>query len=130
VQFAGIGNLADCTAGTLYSLMLQSPKDIGMRSEGGYDTVPLDQAQREDIDILNGYYMHARFGNSEMIKINWSRDGPRLKSDNLRRGCRLQAQCRGRVRTNIMSLLIVAAGERRGSLGVGFENMMRSWVMK
>jgi len=101
-----------------------------MRSEGGYDTVPLDQAQREDIDILNGYYMHARFGNSEMIKINWSRDGPRLKSDNLRRGCRLQAQCRGRVRTNIMSLLIVAAGERRGSLGVGFENMMRSWVMK
>jgi len=26
--------------------------------------------------------------------------------------------------------LIVAAGERRGLLGVGFENMMRSWVMK
>jgi len=26
--------------------------------------------------------------------------------------------------------LIVAAGERRGSLGEGFENMMRSWVMK
>jgi len=26
--------------------------------------------------------------------------------------------------------LIVVAGERRGSLGVGFENMMRSWVMK
>jgi len=29
-----------------------------------------------------------------------------------------------------MSLLIVAAGERRGSLGVGFENMRRSWVIK
>jgi hypothetical protein len=29
-----------------------------------------------------------------------------------------------------MSALIVAAGERRGSLGVGFDNMMRSWVMK
>ena len=27
-----------------------------------------------------------------------------------------------------MSSLIVAAGERCGSLGVGFENMMRSWV--
>ena len=27
-----------------------------------------------------------------------------------------------------MSLLIVAAGERRGSLGVGFENMRRFWV--
>jgi len=25
---------------------------------------------------------------------------------------------------------IVEAGERHGSLGVGFENMMRSWVMK
>ena len=25
---------------------------------------------------------------------------------------------------------IVEAGERRGLLGVGFENMMRSWVMK
>jgi len=24
----------------------------------------------------------------------------------------------------------IAAGERRGLLGVGFENMMRSWVMK
>jgi len=29
-----------------------------------------------------------------------------------------------------VSSLIVAAGERRGLLGVGFENMMRSWVMK
>jgi len=41
--------------------MLQIPKDIGMRSEGGYDTVPLDQAQRNDIGISNGYYGHARF---------------------------------------------------------------------
>jgi len=29
-----------------------------------------------------------------------------------------------------VSSLIVAAGERHGLLGVGFENMMRSWVMK
>jgi len=29
-----------------------------------------------------------------------------------------------------VSSLIVAAGERRGLLGVGFENKMRSWVMK
>jgi len=41
--------------------MLQIPKDIGMRSEGGYDNFPLDQAQRDDIDISNGYYKHARF---------------------------------------------------------------------
>ena len=64
---------------------------------------------------------------------NWSRDGLRLKSDNLRRCCRLQdreAQCKGGVRADGVSSLIVAAGERRGSLGVGFENMMRSWVMK
>jgi len=25
---------------------------------------------------------------------------------------------------------VVAAGERRGLLGVGFENLMRSWVLK
>ena len=29
-----------------------------------------------------------------MIETNWSRDGLRLKSDNLRRGCRLEAQCK------------------------------------
>ena len=44
----------------------------------------------------------------------------------------MEAQCKGRVRADsVPSLrLIVAAGERRGLLGVGFENMMRSWVMK
>jgi len=45
-------------------------------------------------------------------------------------GCKIEAQCRGRVRADSMSSLIVAAGERRGSLGVGFENMIRFWVMK
>jgi len=35
----------------------------------------------------------------------------------------MEAQCKGGVRTDSMSSLIVAAGERRGSLGVGFENM-------
>ena len=45
-------------------------------------------------------------------------------------GCRIEAQCKGRVRANSVSSLIVAAGERCGVLGVGFENMMRSWVMK
>jgi len=34
------------------------------------------------------------------------------------------------VRADGVTSLIVAAGERCGSLGVGFENMMRSWVMK
>ena len=29
-----------------------------------------------------------------------------------------------------VALLIVETGERRGSLGVGFENMMRSWVVE
>jgi len=29
-----------------------------------------------------------------------------------------------------MSSLIVAVGERRGSLGVGFKNIICSWVMK
>ena len=42
----------------------------------------------------------------------------------------MEAQCKDRVRDDGVASLIVAAGERRDSLGVGFENMMRSWVMK
>jgi len=34
------------------------------------------------------------------------------------------------MRANGVLSLIVAAGEKGGLLGVGFENMMRSWVMK
>ena len=44
----------------------------------------------------------------------------------------MEAQCKGGVRNDVLAL-IVAAGERRGLLGVGFENMIirrRSWVMK
>ena len=41
----------------------------------------------------------------------------------------MEAQCKGGVRTDGVSSLIVVAGEKRGLLGVGFENMMRSWVM-
>ena len=37
----------------------------------------------------------------------------------------MEAQCKDGVRDDV-----VAAGERRGLLGVGFEIMMRSWVMK
>ena len=44
-------------------------------------------------------------------------------------GCKIEAQCKGGVRNDVVAS-IVAAGERRGLLGVGFENMMRSWVMK
>jgi len=32
----------------------------------------------------------SKFSKSETVETNWSRDGPRLKSNNLRRGCRLQ----------------------------------------
>ena len=42
----------------------------------------------------------------------------------------MEAQCNDRVRDDGVASLIVAAGERHGLLGVGFENMMRSWVMK
>ena len=45
-------------------MMLQSSKEIGMRSEGGYETVPLDKAQQDDFDIPNGCYMHACFDQS------------------------------------------------------------------
>jgi len=42
----------------------------------------------------------------------------------------MEAQCKDRVREDGVASLIVTARERRGLLGVGFENMMRSWVMK
>jgi len=42
----------------------------------------------------------------------------------------MEAQRKDGVRADGVASLIVVAGERRGSLGVGFENMMRSWVMK
>ena len=41
----------------------------------------------------------------------------------------MEAQCKGGVIADVVAS-IVTAGERRGSLGVGFENMMHSWVMK
>jgi len=41
-----------------------------------------------------------------------------------------QTSRKGGVKADGVASLIVAAGERRGLLGVGFENMMRSWVMK
>ena len=41
----------------------------------------------------------------------------------------MKAQCKGGVRNDAVAS-IVAVGEKRGLLGVGFENMMRSWVMK
>ena len=37
----------------------------------------------------------------------------------------MEARCKGGVRADGVSALIVAAGERRGVLGVGIENMMR-----
>jgi len=42
----------------------------------------------------------------------------------------MEAQSKDGVRDYCVASLIVAAGERRGLLGVGFENMMRSWGMK
>jgi len=42
----------------------------------------------------------------------------------------MEEQCKDGVRADGVSSLIVAAGERCSLLGVGFENMMRSWVKK
>jgi len=42
----------------------------------------------------------------------------------------MEAQCKDGGRDDGVASLIVAAGERHGLLGVGFENIMRSWVMK
>ena len=45
-------------------------------------------------------------------------------------GCKMEVQCKGGVRADGASSLIIAAEERRSLLGAGFESMMRSWVMK
>jgi len=42
----------------------------------------------------------------------------------------MEAQCKDGVRDDGVASLIVVTAERRGLLGVGFKNMMRSWVMK
>jgi len=42
----------------------------------------------------------------------------------------MEAQCKDGVSADGVSSLIVAAEERRSLLGVGFEDMERSWVMK
>ena len=42
----------------------------------------------------------------------------------------MEAQCRDGVRDDGVVSLMDAARERRALLGVGFENMMRSWVRK
>jgi len=47
------------------------------------------QIQRSGFPILLSFLL---ISNKDMdeVETNWSRDGPRLKSDNVRRGCRLQ----------------------------------------
>ena len=42
----------------------------------------------------------------------------------------MEAQCKDGARADDVASLIVAAGERHGLLGVGFKNIMHSWVMK
>ena len=72
------------------------------------------------------------FSKGETIETNWSRNGLRLTSDNLRRGCRLQDGGAVQGRSESRSRVIVhrrGGREARLSWG-GFENMMRSWVMK
>jgi len=58
----------------------------------------------------------------------------RLKSDNVRKGCRLQdkgaVQGRSGPGADSMPSLAIAAGERRSLLGVEFENMGCSRVMR
>jgi len=63
------------------------------------------------------------------LEQRWSRTEKRQLEENVV-GCKIEAQCKDGVRADGVTSLIVAAGERRGSLKVGFENMMRSRVMK
>jgi len=53
-----------------------------------------------------------------MIETNWSRDGPRLKSDNLGRGCRLQDRGAGQGRSDSRQHVVGGkeAGLARGGI--------------
>jgi len=44
----------------------------------------------------------------------------------------MEAKCKGGVGANSISSLTIVVGDRRGSLGVGFqiENMRLSWLME
>jgi len=65
------------------------------------------------------------------LEQRWSKTQKRKLEEGLQpAGCKMEAQYKDGVRADGVASLIVAAGERRGLLGVGFENMMRSWVMK
>ena len=78
-----------------------------------------------------------RLGFRDLAKVNWLRQiGAEMVQDSKVTtwggvaGCQIEARCKGGMRAYSMSSLIVAAGERCDSLGVGFENIMRYWVMK
>jgi len=61
------------------------------------------------------------------LEQRWSKTQKRQLGEGLQAA--REMQCKGRVIADSMSSRIVAAGERRSSLVVGFENMMRLWVM-
>jgi len=64
---------------------------------------------------------------SDKLEQRWSKNEKRQLEDSPGVvGCKIEDG----VRADGVASLIVAAGERRGSLGVGVENMMRAWVMK
>jgi len=45
-------------------------------------------------------------------------------------GCKIEVQCKGEVRADSVSSLIVAGKRGAARSGVGFENMVHFWVMK
>jgi len=66
------------------------------------------------------------------VETYWGRDNLRIESKTTWgevAGCKIEAQCKGKVRAYSMSLLTIAAG-KEVRLRVGFENKRRSRIMK
>jgi len=94
-------------------------------------------------EIKNTHTQVHRSGFRESARVKWSHDGTWLRQVGAERvqdskattwkgvaGCKIEAQCKSEVGADSMSSLTIATGERRGALGMGFENMRRSRVMK
>ena len=88
---------------------------------------------KKEVEEVKNTHTAAKIGLRASARGKWNLDSTRLKQIGAEmvfneRG-RVAPQCKGRVEVDNMSLFTIAAGERCGSLKVGFNNMKRSWVM-
>jgi len=65
--------------------------------------ISIRKAKAEEQKVKTHTQVQRSFSKSETIETNWSRDGLRLKSDNFRRGCRLQDRGRSESQQRVVT---------------------------